>query len=247
MMKRLLFCAALLMAAVSSFASTEELWQRGNEYYRQKAYDSAIACYEQILTLQPANAGLYYNAGNAYYRLNNIGMAVLYYRRALRLDPGHKAAADNLLLAESRISNHIQALPDLFFISWWKWATGEERADTLGVASVVLFLIFLAAVLYRMLKRPSWLRPQLIGGVAVLWALSLLLAFVAAGNADRRDEAVVMQPDAPMVNAPQQTKAQSYIPEGTTVKVLNKKAGFAEIRLPDGRSGWMLETYITEI
>jgi len=246
-MKRLLLIISVLLAAGAAHASVQALWQRGNEFYRQRQYDSAAVYYEQVIALQPGNASVYYNAGNAYYRLNNIGMAVLYYRRVLKIAPDHKAAADNLLLAESRISNHIQALPDLFFIQWWKWLTRETHANLLGMISLGLFLLLLALLLFRRLRKSAWLRPQLTWGVAMLWLLSLLLSFVAAGNASRRDEAVVMEQDAPMVSAPQQTRTQSYIPEGTLVKILDKKAGYIEVRLPDGRSGWMQQAYLTEI
>lgn len=237
----------LLVLPAVSFASVSELWQQANAYYAQQHYDSAAAYYEQVIMQRPQDPHVYYNLGNAYYRLNNIGMAVLNYQRALRLDPDYKAASENLLLAEARISNHIQNGQDLFFVQWWKSLTRPSNTNTLGVIGIVCFLLMLSAILLRYYRDKEWVRPQLIVGLGVGCALFLLFAFVAAGNGQLRDHAIVMHSDAPLVAAPQQTKGQSYIPEGTTVKILNKKAGYAEIRLPDGRSGWMSQTYLEEI
>lgn len=247
MIRSLLLVNILLLLSWQSPASVPELWQKGNDYYQQKKYDSAIACFEQIIILRPDDPRVYYNTGNAWYRMNNIGMAVLNYRRALRIDPKYKEASENLLLAEARISNHIQKGQDLFFIQWWKSLTHPSNANTLGIISLVCFLFLLGAVLLRRYKNKTWIRPQMIGGLVALWGVFLLFSFVAAGNARLRDHAVVLESDAPMVGAPQQTQAQSYIPEGTTVKILNQKAGHVEVRLPDGRSGWMKQEHLEEI
>src|SRR5688572_23961032 len=119
MIRFFLLVNILLLLPWQSPASASELWQKGNDYYQQKMYDSAVACFEQIILLRPDDPRVYYNAGNAWYRMNNIGMAVLNYRRALRIDPKYQEASENLLLAEARISNHIQKGQDLFFIQWW--------------------------------------------------------------------------------------------------------------------------------
>jgi tetratricopeptide (TPR) repeat protein len=247
MIRSLSFLCLMLLLSLPSMASISDLWQQGNQYYQQKKYDSAIICFEQVRELRARDARVYYNLGNAYYRMNNIGMAVLNYQRALRIDPGYKEAADNLLVAEGRISNHIQKGQDLFFVRWWDAMTHPSKANGLAVAGLIFFLLLLGAILLRRYREQHWIRPQLIGGVVVLWCVFILLAFIAAGKGRLRDHAVVLTADAPMVHAPQQTQAQSYIPEGTTVKILGEKAGFAEIRLPDGRSGWMSKEYLEEI
>src|SRR5579875_3894304 len=120
----------ILCTDLKSFAADtyNNLWQKGNNYYQQKQYDSASYYYEQIAVRQPQNADVYYNLGNTYYKLNNIGLAVLNYRRALRINPDFKEAKDNLFLTESRINNRIPYSGDIFFIKWWKSLTRETRA-----------------------------------------------------------------------------------------------------------------------
>ncbi len=119
------------MAAMHCLAATDNYafdWQKGNSFYQQRQYDSAAWYYEQISAAKPGNAEVYYNLGNTYYRLNKINYAVLNYERALRLNPDYAEAKDNLLLAQSRITNHIQSAGDIFFISWWQATTHGRKA-----------------------------------------------------------------------------------------------------------------------
>src|ERR1700744_3575460 len=98
----LILFAFLLPGALHSLAAGDSnmLWQKANELYQQKQYDSAAQCLEQIAALKPQNEIVYYNLGNTYYKLNKIAPAVLNYERALRINPDYKEAKDNLLLAQ---------------------------------------------------------------------------------------------------------------------------------------------------
>jgi tetratricopeptide (TPR) repeat protein len=238
-----IFCSA------PSFAATDynQLWQKGNDFYQQKQYDSALFYYEQIAANKPANAILYYNMGNAYYRANKIGPAVLNFERALRIDPSFQHAADNLKLTQNRIANRIQSGTDLLFVQWWHDVTGGHNANAWAVISLLLFILLIALLLHRRFQRPSWLVPQVIGGVALIWIVSLIISIQAAGNDASRDRAVVMQNDTPLMTSSQQTKNQSFIPEGTTLEIISAKNSWLEVRLPDGRTGWLMEGNVTRI
>src|SRR5690606_26240313 len=95
--------AMLLHISVFASGNYNDWWQKGNQYYEQKNYDSAAYYYNRIATLQPNDAEVYYNLVNTYYRLNLVGKAVLNYERALKYAPNHQLAADNLYLTQSRI------------------------------------------------------------------------------------------------------------------------------------------------
>lgn len=238
-----IFCSA------PSFAATDynQYWQKANNFYEQKQYDSALFYYEQIAAAKPVNATLYYNLGNAYYRANKVGPAILNFEKALRIDPSYKDAADNLRLTQNRITNRMQSGTDMFFVQWWSNTTGGHNANTWAVASLLLFLLLIAALLYRRFRNPSWLVPQLIGGLGLIWLIVLILSVQSANNATTHDKAVVMQNDTPLMTSSQQTKTQSLMPEGTTLEIVSSKNGWLEVRLPDGRTGWLRETSVERI
>lgn len=246
-MKRFLSILFFILpfAVMVNAAATSELWQKGNTAYQQKQYDSAAAWYEQVVKQQPI-ATVYYNLGNAYYRANKIGPAVLNYERALRLDPGFKDAADNLMLTQNRIGNRVQQGQDIFFVQWWHALTNGSSANTWAIMNILALLLLLGVFLYKRFRNPSWLRPQITGALTVIWLMILLVAIQSAGNATRRDAAIVMQPDT-LLTTDQGAKTQSLLPEGTKVTVLNKKGGRTEIKLGDGRTGWVQDGTITVI
>jgi tetratricopeptide (TPR) repeat protein len=246
-MKRFLGILFLFLsfAAAAQVASVNELWQKGNTAYGQKQYDSAAALYEQVVKQQPT-AISYYNLGNAYYRANKIGPAVLNYERALRLKPDFKEAADNLLLTQNRIGNRVQQGQDIFFVRWWQTLTKGSSANTWAVVNLLALLLLLGAFLYRRFRNPSWLRPQITGGLVAVWLVVLIIAVQSAANAGSHDKAIVMQPDT-LLTTDQSSKTQSLLPEGTKVTVLHKKGGRTEVKLGDGRTGWVQDAAIAVI
>lgn len=248
-MKRL-FLLLLVLAAYStnSFASADytAYWQKANKFYEQKEYDSAAYYYEQITQSKPEDAAVYYNLGNTYYRLNLIGPAVLNYERALRLEPSHKDAQDNLYLAQGRINNRIQSVPEIFFLRWWHTITHANKATPWAYISLILFL---AAIGLSLAKRFNKLEtpPQLTIGLFITWGLSLILAFTSASNKADSKKAVVMSQDAIFLLSLDNTKTQSLIPEGTVVKWKSSAGEWVSVALPDGRSGWMQKNTLTKI
>lgn len=247
-MKRILCIAiwTMMAAGLAQAAPAAALWEKANQAYQQKAYDSAAALYEQVVKQQPA-ATAYYNLGNAYYRANKIGPAVLNYEKALRIDPGFKQAQDNLLLTQNRIGNRVQQAPDIFFMRWWEQLTSGHKANQWAVINIVLLLALLGLILYKRFRRPAWLLPQITAGVTVLWLLVLVVAIQSAANAAAHDKAVVMRPDTLLMADPQTGKNMSLLPEGTKVSILGRKKGSTEIKLGDGRTGWVADTAIAVI
>jgi tetratricopeptide (TPR) repeat protein len=236
--------AALLLIAVfqASFlhaaADLHQSWKKANTFYQQKEYDSAARYFELIAASRPADPTVFYNLGNTYYRLNNIGYAVLNYERALKRKPDYKEAAENLLLAQSRIPGFIQPAQDIFFVTWWKLLTAPKSIMTWSVISLLLFIGLIGLLLYRRLNKQVYIRPQYIGALTVCWLLSLFLAVSAARSLVSDIRAVVVSGNAYLSN--KNSKGLVTLPVGTTVKVLSvNEAAAYEVELADNRSGYL--------
>lgn len=242
MKKTVFFTTALILSALYSLAASDFTagWARGNEYYHKKAFDSAAYCFEQLAALKPANPEIYYNLGNTYYRLNRIPKAILNYERALRLDPEYRAARENLQLAQARIANRLPESRDIFFIKWWNEATRAQKATTWAVIALSLFILIIAFSIFRRFQKQQGVVPVQLQGVLWLACICfLILSFWSSKNAEQHNSAVVMVADAPLMNVDLKGKPIALIPEGTTIKIITKSAAWAEIRLPDGRTGWI--------
>lgn len=233
---------SFLFSAFASIASVpyNAWWQKANSYYQDKNYDSAAFYYEQLSEQHPDNAEVYYNLGNTYYRLNKIGAAVLNFERALKLKPSYKEAQDNLELTQSRIPNRIRQSQDIFFVSWWKSITKTSLAETWSVIALVMFLLVLTLfILKRWNYRFSAMPTQIAVTALILCCLAFLLAYVASSRKLAHNKAVVMEQDAPLQENLKTQKIQVLVPEGTVLVIDNVQSGWANVRLPNGRAGWM--------
>jgi len=251
MKKRFIIIVIATCCAFSSFAADNYnlWWQKGNSFYKQKQYDSAAWYFEQVAALKPLNPEVYYNLGNTYYRLNLIPNAVLNYERVLMIDPDYKDAKDNLALTQSRISNRIAPASDVFFITWWKALTMPHRATVWAVISWLLFIGIIGVMLQRHYRKAKGrqLPAQLPGILSLFLAVFLILAYASAMNNVKKMKAVVMENDAPLMNAEQKGKPMSLVPAGTTIEIKNEINGWAEVLLPDGRNGWLQENVLNKI
>src|SRR5512147_2306099 len=116
-------CVALLMLLFALAGRADETmlqFEQGNQYYRNAAFADAVKTYELILATGRESAALYYNLGNAYFKMQNMPAAILNYERALRLAPGDEDIRYNLRLANLRVIDKIEPVPELFFVGWWK-------------------------------------------------------------------------------------------------------------------------------
>jgi TPR repeat protein len=246
-----LIILALLSGALNSLAAANynAHWQKGNNFYIQKQYDSAVVYYEEIASLKPQNAEVYYNLGNTYYRLNKVPQAILNFERALRINPDYKEAKDNLTLAQTRIGNRILPAPGILFVEWWQRTTAASKATTWAVAALLtFFLVMLSILLRRFGRNSSHLSPiQLTGFLVFICLCFLTLAFISANNSAHNTSAVVMLPDAQLMNNEQKGKPIVLVPEGTTVQIKDAKSNWIEVTLPDGRTGWLRQDLLEKI
>lgn len=227
--------------------SVGEIWQKANAFYQQKNFEEAIVWYEKLANTKPNNATVYYNLGNANYKANRIGQAVLNFKRALHCDPNFKAAQDNLELTYNRIPNRIQALPDIFFIQWWKAITNIGLTNFWTFLSLVMFLTFIGLLITKTLKS-NFIYPNSINVVLLLCiCCSLMFAFVTTQRKFVDKEAVVMVHDAPFQQMLTNGNNKSLIPEGTVLQIQAINGQKAKVILPDGRAGEMELSFLNII
>lgn len=246
-MSKLISILIVFLLPVSSMAAWQQQWKKATDFYLQKQYDSAAHYYELVAAAHPQNAEVYYNLGNTYYRLNKIAPAILNYERALHIDPGHKDAQDNLAITQARISHQIPVTEDIFFVSWWRSITAATLADTWAV---VAFICFISAIAIWWLRRYRGvgLAVQLPGIFGFFCACAVLLGLASASNVVSARKVVVFDNDTPLMNT-QQTKGKpaALIPEGSTLRIMSDAGEWLEVRLPDGRTGWVQTAQVEKV
>jgi tetratricopeptide (TPR) repeat protein len=238
------FATLLLLIAVSVNAqSPEQLFQKGNGYYQQGNYASAIECYESVVKTGVTGGALCFNLGNAYYKQGNMGKAILNYERAVRLMPGDDDLMHNLQLANLLIVDRIDVTPRLFI--WDTWDAIKAWFSLNGITWTVYALLMLTAgaVVLVILARSFAIRK--IGMIAVL-SLGLPLIFAVAiltdkaMDAGRKDEAIVLSTITTIKNSPDAKSSDAFVLHaGVKVRITDSVNEWVKIRLADGKVGWM--------
>lgn len=234
----------LLNAGFASGNAIDSLFQKGNGFYRQKRYNDAIECYKTIIKAGKESAPLYYNLGNSYFKTGEIALSILSFEKALKIAPDDQDIIYNLSIANSRITDKIDALPDLFFITWFKNARNTFKADTWSLMSIVTFLLLLITVLgFLLLQSISLRKISATLAVLSLFAFVIFLVFAVSSNSARKDDsrAIIMAPSVIVKSSPDETATDLFvIHEGTKVTIMESFENWSEVQISDGNRGWIV-------
>ena len=211
--------------------------------YQQEHYQQAAQLYEQLLK-RGESADLYYNLGNAYYRMDDITHAVLAYERALLLSPGDNDVRFNLQMARSKTIDKIVPESEMFFITWYHSLVRLMSVDAWArTAIVALFCAMLLALVYFFAQR-IWLRKVgFFAGVLffVVFLIANIFGFQQKQLLNHRTGAIIIHSAVPVKSTPSKNGTDLFIlHEGTRVNILDDTMrGWREIRVADGKSGWV--------
>ncbi len=238
--KNLLF---FLFSSVLLLAQPEVFMQQGNQYYQKQQYDKAIQWYNKVLNEGYESAELYYNLGNAYYREDKLGYAILNYERALKLSPGDDDIQHNLALANSQTIDKINTLPDFFLFQWWESFLAVFTFSGWIYLSYIFYVLLLLIILfYFFTRRPDNQRLAFFSGLAVLLLLviAISISVIKYNREYNIKSGIVVEQSATAKLAPDPDSKDAFvIHEGLKVKVEDKVDNYYEIRLKDGKLGWL--------
>ena len=218
--------------------------------YVQERYQQAAKDYEALLK-QGVSADLYYNLGNCYYRMDQMTQAVLNYERALLLSPGDKDIRFNLQMARSKTIDKITPESEMFFVTWYRSLVNMQSVDNWArTALISLFIAVVLALLYLFSDR-IWLRKMgFFGGILLLliFLVGNLFAWQQKHNLTQRSGAIIIKSAVNVKSTPSKNGTDLFIlHEGTKVNIIDASMkGWKEIRVADGKQGW-LETSEIEV
>lgn len=228
----------------SAFVKAGELYTSGN-------YEEAIREWSAVENQGWVSAELYYNLGNAYFRSNKLGKARLYYEKAILLDPVDEDIRANLEFVESMLTDRFEEVPVFFGLRWWNSFTSIFLPNTWLLITVFLFGLFIiAGVAYTVsgsfrLKRNAFFASILF---LILSALTLMNTINQRNLLREPGTAVIMESSLVVKSAPRESAKDLFIlHEGTKVSIETKLDEWSEIKISDGRKGWVRSKGYEEI
>ena len=236
----------------ASDAYLDSLWNCGVSAYSDGRWEDASQAWGAIEGVGVASPELYCNLGDAFFRQNMLAESILYYSRALKLDPSYADARYNLEFARSLTQDKIDSVPEFFLRGWMRKLCWIMPSDGWAWMALALLAVVLAlALMFLLGSSPGARRWGFFGGLAALALMIAALVFASWQRRDflRADDAVVMRPVVSVKSAPSgsDTKDLFILHEGTCVEILDMVGEWCNVKLSDGREGWLRKDGITII
>lgn len=211
--------------------------------YVDEDYENAYLIWEEYASNQTLpSADLYYNMGNAAWRMEEVGEAIWRWNQALKLNPDMEDAAHNLELAQSKLIDNIKEEeqdPLTYGLQLIYTSLSPRSWAIIGMTSFILMVVFLAIRKYSNsgFRRSA---PVLAIFALSLSALSITLGVTHQYYLDNHKMAVVLNANLHVKSAPMAGAADAFIiHEGSEMKVTQQIGDWIEIRLGDGKVGWI--------
>ncbi|MFH4965995.1 tetratricopeptide repeat protein [Gaetbulibacter sp. M235] len=249
-MKQILYILIALFSA-GMFAQNQSLFEQGNQLYNQGKYAEAIEKYKAILETNNHSEALYFNLANAHYKLNHIAPSIFYYEKALKLAPEDQDIKNNLAFAKNMTIDAIDTIPDAGFSKVIKKITDIMSFDDwskVAVASVIIFVLLILLYYFTYStnkKRLAFITSNIFLFIA---AISLLIAFHKYNLSQKDKPAIIFAQETVIKSEPNNRSQELFrLHEGTKVQILDTINQWREIKLADGKTGWIEKEDIKEL
>src|SRR5882757_4527610 len=115
-MRHITYLLLLIISPLLAFSDdgATALFKKGNDQYAKAQYKEAITSYQKLVDGGYQSTAVYFNLGNAYYKTDDIAAALLYYEKAHKLSPGDEDIRVNIQLANSKITDKQDDVPEFF-------------------------------------------------------------------------------------------------------------------------------------
>lgn len=249
---RVVTAVVLFFAAQAGFSQEARLqFNQANQLYRDGQYEKAAKAYEEVVSNGYESSVLYYNLGNSYFKLHNIPGSILYYERARRLAPHDDDILYNLRLANLRVVDKIEPVPQLFLIDWWNGFLGLYSSDGWAYAIISCAWFAAAGGIVILVFRSLPVR-RVAFGVAVISVMCCILSVTGLVQQSRREgpgrAAIVFSASVPVKSAPDNQSVDLFVlHEGVKVDLMDALGDWKKIRLADGKIGWLTSDNIRTI
>jgi tetratricopeptide (TPR) repeat protein len=225
--------------------------QQGNTYYSDNNFEKAVAEYQIVLDSGFVSAEIYYNLGNAYFKLTNYKRAILYYEKSKLLKPGDDDINFNLEFAKNYTIDKIEAIPELFFITWFKAIRNTLSATWWAYLSLLSFVVSLAALLFYLLSGRIVLKKFgfWVGIVLLLLSIGAFgFGYSLHQLQTNQSTAIIFIPSVSIKSTPSESGTSLFVlHEGTKVEIIDTMGEWCEVKIASGNRGWIKTSDLEKI
>lgn len=243
-MKYLLIIVSVFICSIG-FSQEQERFQEANTLYKEAKYSDALNVYNSLVSKGVSSPELYFNLGNTHYKLNNTAQSIYNFEKALQLNPKDETIKQNLAFANNMRIDAIEVLPEIGYTKYFNKFSSVLSTHYWAILSIIFSVLFVVVVLfYYFSNRANYKRLYFIlsGAFIILCLFSLSIAQYKSNNIDNKRYAIVFAKESKVKTESNFKSEDAFLlHEGTKVLVTSMTENWLNIKLTDGKTGWILK------
>ena len=238
---------SLILVFLFSFNlyGNDSLFVSANSDYANQEYNAAIKKYNLILSSNLESPELYYNLANSFFKKNEIHQAIYYYEKALKIKPDFDDAIENLEICNFQLIDKIEEIPELMITSLYNYVL--NLLSLKNWIYLTLIFIWISFIIY---SYNSFLNKNK-KSVLYLVILSFFLFFVTIKKYNQNinvKEAIIYSSVINVMSAPSEQSTNLFsLHIGTKVNIEDQIENWVNIKIANGKKGWVLIENLKEI
>jgi len=235
-MRNYIFILLISLIPFKKNLAKDELFKKANNLYAKENFKDATLIYDSILQLGYESNELYYNLGNCYYKENNWSEAIWHYEKSLKLKY-NESTIQNLQLAKLRITDHIEPLPELFYIKWRKKITNIYTTLTWQLLSICMAWTLL---LIYIINKYFNFRKNLFKPILLFSIILYIISYNAYIDNVTKKEAIIFSTSITVNSAPSINSTELFLlHSGVKIEIIDEIGEWINIRTSNGNKGWI--------
>lgn len=250
--KNLLLSGFISMMTVINIYATDinRLQDSAAIYYNNAHYSEALIFYDSIYNLNYSSADLFLNMGNCYYQIGDIPNSIYYYELSLNLDPANENTKHNLNIANTKIETKAEDLPETFYKRWFISIISVMSADAWALLAVFLFVFGLGMLALYFFSFKLSLRK--IGFILAIISLvfasfSVVFSTNLAKKISDNNYAIVFDKGLVKSSPNKESNNLFEVSKGLKVEIADSLNLWYNIKLSDGKQGWIEAEYLKRL
>jgi len=218
--------------------------------YINKDYEKALYFYDSISKLGYSSADLHFNLANCYYNLGNIAEAIYNYEKANVLAPNDKDISHNLNIARKSVRTKTEQKPEVFYVKWFNSILDLFSSNAWLYISITAFVISLIMTGLYFFSTKLGLRKTgfYLGILLLIFSIICLIFSRLQANKILNNKFAIVFESSVIKSSPSEEGTNLFeISEGMKVEVLDELQEWSEIKLDDGKEGWLLTESIRKL
>ena len=238
---------SLILVFLISFNlyGNDSLFLSANSDYAKQEYNAAIKKYNLILSSKLESPELYYNLANSFFKINEIHQAIYYYEKALKIKPDFDDAKENLEICNLQLIDKIEEIPELMITSLY-----NNIINFLSLKNWIYLTLIFIWVSLIIFSYNSFVKKNK-KSVLYLVIFSFFLFFITTKKYNQNinvKEAIIYSSVINVMSAPSEQSTNLFsLHIGTKVKIEDQIENWVNIRIANGKKGWVLIENLKEI